>query len=77
MSGCVLAIAKAVPSATAYYWQCSLDGGVTWIDREMTSGANTKIENLTPMTTVHVRFSAFVRNTGRTDWCDPVSIVVL
>ncbi len=64
-------------SATVYAWQYSLDGGLTWIDMPKTTRASTRLGNLAPKTTVHVRFRALMRKTGYTDWSVPVPIIVI
>ena len=43
----------------------------------MTTRADTRLDNLPLKATVHVRFRTFLRGVGPTDWCDPVSIIVI
>lgn len=77
VSGCILAIAAAIAKASMYKWQYRLSGG-PWLDLPPTGGAGTKLEGLTPTATIQVRFSAVLRTSDvQTDWCDPVSIIVI
>lgn len=76
VSGCVLAVVAAIKGATAYYWEYRLNEGVTWIVLPHTTRANTKIEDLAPGATAHVRFRALLP-AGLTDWSAPVPIIVI
>ncbi len=75
VSGSVHAVAKATKGARANEWQCSLDGGKTWIDLPPTTRADTTIHSLTPGTTVSIRQRVLTK-AGLTDWGQPVSTLV-
>ncbi len=75
LSGSLRMRAGGISGATVYAWQYSLDGGLTWIDMPKTTRASTRLGNLAPKTTVHVRFRALMRKTGYTDWSVPVPII--
>jgi hypothetical protein len=74
-SGAVRVMAKAVSSRQSNDWQCSTDGGKTWIDEPATMQAKTTITGLTPATVVLVRHRAVTKN-GVEAWSDPVSVLV-
>ena len=74
--GEVLVRAKKVPGrGIAYEWQCSSDGGKTWIGMGTTTVADTSALGLTVGTTYQFRFrTTLKKKTG--DWSDSISFVV-
>jgi hypothetical protein len=75
VSGAVEVAAKVPPGAKANDWQYSTDGGKTWIDVPSTTKAKTTVPSLQPGLTVHFRHRVLTK-AGRSDWSDPVSLVV-
>ena len=74
--GEVLVRAKKVPGrGVSYEWQCSSDGGKTWVAMGITTVANTSVLGLTMGTTYQLRFRTTLKKTTG-DWCDPISFVV-
>lgn len=72
--GQVLVRAKAV-KGSAYEWECSTDGGATWVALRLTTVANTSVEGLTRGTTCLFRFRTTRRNvTG--SWSQSISFYV-
>ena len=60
-----------------YYWQMSVDGGVTWIDLEDTDKANTLLIGLKVNVPAKFRKRTKATKTGMSKWCTPVDFTVL
>jgi hypothetical protein len=75
MSGIVLLIALAVPSAVTYFWEYSVDQ-VTWSAIHPTAQAKTTLAALTPGKVYYFRFHAFTRDNVMTDLSQVVSFMV-
>jgi hypothetical protein len=58
-----------------YYWQCSFDGGVTWVALPDTNTANTTVPGLKVGSTVHFRYRTRVKNVLG-DWSQRIWIIV-
>jgi len=72
--GQVLVRAKAV-KGSAYEWQYSIDGGLTWVALHLTTVANTSVTGLAQGTTCLFRFRTTRRDvTG--DWSPTLSFYV-
>jgi hypothetical protein len=74
--GSVKVVAPAAARRASYDWQYSIDGGKTWVDLLHTLQSKTTVTGLPAMTTVQVRYYATVK-TGRTEWSQPISILVM
>jgi len=74
LSGSVDVVVKASSSRESQEWQYSLDGK-TWVDAPPTLQSKTTIAGFTPGTIAYFRHRA-VTKTGRTDWSQPVSLMV-
>jgi len=74
-SGLVLLIALAVPSATMYFWEHSVDQ-VTWTALKPTAQASTSVAGLTPGKVYYFRFHTFTRDNETTDLSQVVSLMV-
>lgn len=59
-----------------YYWQMSVDGGVTWIDLDDTDIANTMLTGLKVNVPAKFRKRAKASKTGMSKWCTPVDFTV-
>ncbi len=59
-----------------YYWQYSIDGGVTWIDLPDTQVANTKLEGMKPGVPAKFRKRTSSTKTGMTKWCTAIDFTV-
>ena len=79
-SGSVILRRQAVPGAKAYVWQEYI--GETplsekdWIQAQVTSQSKTTLEGLTPLTRYWFR-CAVVTAAGTSEFCDPISQVVI
>ena len=76
VSGMVHVVAKATKGARVNEWQYSTDGGKTFIDVPPTTKASVTITGLQPGTTVTYRQRP-VTKTGRGDWSQPISALVI
>ena len=64
------------PGITASFdWQLSIDGE-HWVDAPSTTEAGTDIHNLTPGTLYSFRYRTLTR-AGKSDWSDPVTLLVV
>ena len=59
-----------------YYWQYSLDGGITWIDLPQTSKANTILIGMTAGLPAKFRKRTYSSKTGLSKWCTPIDFTV-
>ena len=59
-----------------YYWQYSIDGGVSWIDVPQTSKANTEIIDMKPGVPAKFRKQTFCAKTGLSIWCTALDFTV-
>ncbi len=59
-----------------YYWQYSLDGGVTWIDIPQTSRANTTLIGMPAGVPAKFRKRTYSAKTGLSKWCTPIDFTV-
>jgi len=75
VKGSVELWARSVGREATYQWAWSTDGGETWHEAPSTLKANTVIKGLRSGVTHHFRFMATTRK-AKTNWCDPVSLVV-
>ena len=75
VSGSVDLVVKAAPGAKAHDWQVSTDGGKTWNDAGSTTKGKVTVPNLPPGTTATFRHRVLTK-AGRSDWSQPVSLVV-
>ena len=66
--------AKAVKGA-CYEWQCSLDGGKTWVAMGITTVANTSVLGMTMGSAVLFRFRTTIKKTTG-DWSPMLSFFV-
>jgi len=76
VSGSVKIVAPAAARRAAYDWECSTDGGKTWLTLPSTLRSRTSLTGLTPLTTVQFRYRVLTK-TGESDWSQPTSIIVL
>ena len=76
VSGTVLLIAKAVGHSAVYFWQIS-DDGEHWRDVGETMHADTTITGLTRGQTYYFRMQTLTRRGSRSDFTQPVSLVVV
>jgi hypothetical protein len=76
VSGTVKLVVPATARRAAYDWQYSVDGGKTWLEIVSTLQSRTEVTGLTPLTTTQFRYRTLTK-TGRSDWSQPASIVVL
>jgi hypothetical protein len=76
VSGEVDALTDAAGNRASYEWAFSLDGGITWMAWETTTKARTTIRGLPPGVRVVVRYRTGV-NGVTSDWCQPLSIIVV
>ncbi len=59
-----------------YFWQYSLDGGVTWIDLPTTTKANTMIAGMTAGVPAKFRKRTSSTKTGLSKWCTAIDFTV-
>lgn len=76
VSGLVKLAAKAESKRASYNWQQSADNGTTWLSLPPTLMAKTSVAGLTPGVRMLFRFQS-VTKAGISDWCQPVSIIVI
>jgi hypothetical protein len=77
--GAVTGTAKLVTASAghraSYEWECSTDGGKTWVTTPVTLQAKTTVLGLTAGTTVQFR-NRPVTKAGEGNWTQPVTLVV-
>ena len=79
-SGSVRLVAKALLGAVAYLWQMAIDDaagtGLVWIAIGSSTRANFEVSGLEVMKRYKFRFAA-VTVDGTTDYCEPVSKIII
>jgi hypothetical protein len=73
--GEILVAARAAKRGSAYEWQVSTDGGVTWVAMGITTVANTHLLGATVGTTYTFRFRT-TRKATTTAWSDVVHLTL-
>jgi hypothetical protein len=76
LPGDVIVFTKSLGARTAYVWQYSVDGGVTWVTLPITVEASTRISGLTPLTTVLLRYRTATKD-GESGWSKVISLLVM
>lgn len=67
--------ARAGKRGCAYEWQCSSDGGATWVTIATTTVAEVRVAGLTVGGTYHFRYRKTVKQ-ATSDWSDSIRFVV-
>ena len=79
-SGSVRLVAKALLGAVAYLWQMAIDDaagtGLVWIAIGSSTRANFEVSGLEVMKRYKFRFAA-VTVDGTTDYCEPISKIII
>jgi len=73
-------VAKALEAAVAYLWQMAIDDaagtGLVWIDIGNSTRANFDVSGLDVMKRYKFRYAAITPN-GTTDYCEPVTKIII
>jgi hypothetical protein len=75
VSGTMKLVTASAGPRSSYDWECSTDGGKTWLLLPSTMQAKTSVTGLTPRATVQFRYRALTK-TGEGDWSQPLSFIV-
>lgn len=74
-SGTAHLTAPGAGDRAKYFWQMSLDGGLTWIDLPSTTKSSTDVKNLARGTTVLFRYKTLTTK-GESNWSDSLPYFV-
>ena len=79
-SGSVRLVAKALLGAVAYLWQMAIDDAagteLVWVDIGSSTRANFDVSDLEVMKRYKFRYAAITPN-GTTDYCEPVTKIII
>ncbi len=75
-SGVATLVAASAGRRVSYEWQCSTDGGKTWVLLPPTLQAKTSVPGVAPGTVAQFKYRP-VTKTGAADWSPAVSLTVL
>jgi hypothetical protein len=76
VSGSAKLVAPSAGPRASYEWECSTDGGKTWVTQPVTMQARTTVTGLTPGASVQFRYRPVTPKAGEGDWSHSLPLIV-